>query len=365
MNRGTEGNSVQRGIVTRAIGSPCDRLTRNKRANLPLHEALEPVSPLPDPLATLERTETALIVHNSIRRLPQHQREAITLFYISSYSQKQVGTFLDVPLTTVQKRLHDARKRLKKRMMIMARENFKEERPSKDNRFAALVMQMVTAINSGDTGQVQELINREANLLETTTQPELFWNGEFQPIHLAAGRGQIEVAAQLLDAGADVEAVGGKHWTPLRLALTHGHKEMGEFLIEHGANVDIFAAAYTGDVQRVQELLSQDQALASAEGPEGETPLRWASTVEVARLLLDGGADITGVLGNAEERGHLDSIVEKGYDEVVQFLIEKGAPVDISLAMRMGDAGRVQAFLARRSFFGQCSCRQPQAPAPG
>ncbi len=52
-----------------------------------------------------------------------------------------------------------------------------------------------------------------------------------------------------------------------------------------------------------------------------------------------------GVLSNAVGKSHLSSLVEKGYDEVVQFLIDQGAPVDISLAVRLGDAERLRAFL--------------------
>ncbi len=201
--------------LRRIVYKQCDRLTRNRRTHLPLEEVPEPVSPLPDPLALLECSETAQMVHSAIQGLPQHQREATTLFYISAYSQKEVAAFLDVPLTTVQKRLHDARMRLKERMLIMVENNMKEQRPSKDGRFTALVMQMIKAINSGDTSQVDELITRDKNLLKATTPLELFWHGEFQPIHLAAGRGQIEVAAQLLEAGAEIEAIGGNDWTPL------------------------------------------------------------------------------------------------------------------------------------------------------
>jgi len=331
--------------LRRIVYKQCDRLTRNRRPNLPLEEVPDPVSPLPDPLASLERAETVQMVHSAIQGLPPHQREATALFYISAYSQKEVAAFLDVPLTTVQKRLHDARKRLKRRMLIMIKENIREQRPSRDGHFAALVMQMIEAINSGDAGQVDELVAQDKNLLKATTPLELFWHGEFQPIHLATGRGQIEAAARLLDAGADIEALGGNGWTPLQLALNHGHKEMVDFLIERGADVDIFAAVHRGDAQRVQDLLAQNSALADEKGPEEETPLRWASTVEVARLLLEAGADMEGVLGNAEERGYLQSPVEKGYAEVVRFLIDRGYSVDISLAVRIDDSERVRALL--------------------
>jgi RNA polymerase sigma factor (sigma-70 family) len=331
--------------LRRIVFKQCDRLTRSRRATLPLEEVPEPISSLPDPLASLERSEMAQMVQSAIQELPPHQREATALFYISAYSQKDVAAFLDVPLTTVQKRLHDARKRLKKRMLVMIKDNIRERRPSRDGRFTALVMQMVEAINRGDTGQVEKLVAEDKDLLKATTPLELFWHGEFQPIHLAAGRGQVEVASRLLDAGADIDAAGGNDWTPLRLALNHGHKKMVDFLVERGADVDIFSAAHRGDAQRVQDLLMKNSALADESGPEGETPLRWASTVEVARLLVDAGADMKGVLGNADEKGYLQSPVEKGYDEVVRFLIDRGYTVDISLAVRIDDAERVGSLL--------------------
>lgn len=320
--------------LRRIVYKQCDRLRRNRHSTLPLEEAPEPVSSLPDPLTSLERAERAQMVHQAIQGLPPHQREAVALFYISAYSQKEIALFLDVPLTTVQKRLHDARKLLRKRMLIMVKDDIREQRPSKDSRFATLVMQLVKAVNSGDTGQIDELVTQDQSLLETATRVEQFWEGEFQPLHVAAGRGQVEVAARLLDAGADIEAIGGKGWTPLRLAM--GFKKLTDFLIERGAEVDIFVAAHMGDTQRVQHLLAQNPALANEKGPEDKTPLSWASTVEVARLFIDAGADMEGVLGD---------VADKGYDEVARFLIEKGATVDIVLAVRMGDAERVQAFL--------------------
>ena len=61
----------------------------------------------------------------AIRALPEHQRMATTLFYINGYSQKNIADFLEVPITTVKKRLVDSRTRLKERMIAMVSNELK------------------------------------------------------------------------------------------------------------------------------------------------------------------------------------------------------------------------------------------------
>ena len=49
-----------------------------------------------------------------------------TLFYINGYTQREVADFLEVPLTTVKKRLSDSRQKLKERMMTMVADELKK-----------------------------------------------------------------------------------------------------------------------------------------------------------------------------------------------------------------------------------------------
>ena len=49
----------------------------------------------------------------AVRQLPEHERSAMTLFYIGGYSMDEVATFLEVPVSTVKGRLHSARERLR------------------------------------------------------------------------------------------------------------------------------------------------------------------------------------------------------------------------------------------------------------
>jgi hypothetical protein len=86
------------------------------------------------------------------------------------------------------------------------------------------------------------------------------------PLMLAALKGQVEVAARLIELGADVNKPG---WTPLHYAASGGHPAMIQLLLDQDAYID-------------------------AESPNGSTPLMMAAmygTPSAVKLLLESGAD--------------------------------------------------------------------------
>ena len=77
----------------------------------------------------------------AIRSLPDGQRMATTLFYINGYSYNEVADFLEVPVSTVKKRLYDSRSKLKERVIAMVKDTLKKSAP--DDDFAARVETLV------------------------------------------------------------------------------------------------------------------------------------------------------------------------------------------------------------------------------
>jgi RNA polymerase sigma factor (sigma-70 family) len=107
------------GWFRRIIFKHCDRITREKRLPTVAIDNVDAAAPDGED----EMKETVL---EAIHALPEHERLTTTLFYINGYSQKEIGEFLEVPVTTVKKRLYDARKKLKEGMMDMVKTTLKE-----------------------------------------------------------------------------------------------------------------------------------------------------------------------------------------------------------------------------------------------
>jgi ankyrin repeat protein len=85
-------------------------------------------------------------------------------------------------------------------------------------------------------------------------------------------------------------------------------------------------------------------------GRSAETPLHWAASsddVEVARALIDGGADIEAPGASIAGGAPLDDAVGYGCWQVARLLVERGARVDrLWQAAALGMLSRVQAFLS-------------------
>jgi RNA polymerase sigma factor (sigma-70 family) len=137
------------GWFRRIVLTQCNRMTRGKRLDT---TALQMVGDVfageADPLAAYEAKERRTEVLAAIRELPEHERMVTTLFYIGDYSQNEIATFLEAPLTTVKKRLFSAREKLRERMLEMVRETLQERRPSRNEQFAGTVVLFNEALES-------------------------------------------------------------------------------------------------------------------------------------------------------------------------------------------------------------------------
>lgn len=94
------------------LRSSISRTIRRHDLNIPfveLDEAKDLAEVAPHDLETLEKNQLKGMVRQAIRSLPPKTREACTYFYVDGYSQKEIAEFLDIPVGTIKRRLHDAR----------------------------------------------------------------------------------------------------------------------------------------------------------------------------------------------------------------------------------------------------------------
>ena len=117
------------------------------------------------------------------------------------------------------------------------------------------------------------------------------------PLHIAAERGDIDVAMFLIEMGADVNVTDAKGNTPL-----------------------IFIIHKTGDLKLIKRLLEKG-ATVNTQNHTGETALMyaaWRGHANIVRLLLENRADAT--LKNRQDDTALTLAQSQGHLEIVEML---------------------------------------------
>ena len=95
--------------LRRIVFKHCDRIRRRTRPTMLLDERSIAAPAEGDPAAIAERRADRRCLLDAIRALPAKQGEAIALYYLDGMRQGDMASLLGVPLTTVKKRLHDAK----------------------------------------------------------------------------------------------------------------------------------------------------------------------------------------------------------------------------------------------------------------
>jgi phosphoribosylaminoimidazole-succinocarboxamide synthase len=132
------------GWLRRVVFKHCDRVTRRRRLRVArLDEALDLPETSLGPAELAEQAEARAVVRHAMAELPEPERVVTALRYAGEYTQAEIAGFLGVPVTTVNNRLHAARKRLHRSMMSMVRDQMRDARPSKDSGFVEGVLRLV------------------------------------------------------------------------------------------------------------------------------------------------------------------------------------------------------------------------------
>lgn len=143
-----------------------------------------------------------------------------------------------------------------------------------------------------------------------------------------------EMLDTLLEAGADING-RSRWWAGGFGLLDSADPALAAYAIQRGAVVDAHAAARLGMLDKLRELITADPNLVHARGGDGQTPLHFASTVEVAELLLKYGADI-----DVRDIDHESTPVQwmiRERQEVGRYLVQSGCKTDILMAAALGD----------------------------
>jgi ankyrin repeat protein len=170
---------------------------------------------------------------------------------------------------------------------------------------------------------------------------ELCLGLEWQPIHLAARRGDRGLVELLAEHGADVSAVDrNDNLTPLHLAAFAGSAETVRYLLAHGAKVD--APGFEGSTPLHQALVGSRVDLLrcffdySADIRSGKQrfdtmmlPIQRKNLLQVVRLLLDHGANANARPDLGALSPLLVAVAQKDAD-LVRLLLSRGAKVDLA-----------------------------------
>lgn len=214
------------------------------------------------------------------------------------------------------------------------------------------VQALAAAIKGDNAVLVREVLARHPELKSSINEPSRHYSFDAPTLIAAVHRENREMIDALLDAGANINE-RTRWWAGGFGVLDSASPQLAKYLISRGATLDIHSAARLGMIDRVRELLATDPQLVYARGGDGQLPLHFAATVEIATLLLEHGADIdardidhesTAAQYMASSKYYMDSQATYRHD-VARFLISRGAQTDILMASAVGDLALVEGIL--------------------
>jgi hypothetical protein len=151
----------------------------------------------------------------------------------------------------------------------------------------------------------------------------------------SSGSRWLSIAGSIsLDAGADINA-RSRWWTGGLGLLDSADPGLAAHAIMRGAVVSVHAAARLAMLDKLKELMAGDPQLVRARGGDGQTPLHFASTIEIAQYLVDHGAEI-----DARDVDHESTPAQymlRKRPAIARYLVRRGCHTNILMAASLGD----------------------------
>jgi ankyrin repeat protein len=207
------------------------------------------------------------------------------------------------------------------------------------------------AVCDGDVARVRGVLERYPELRAKIDDPLPDYGFGQHALFAAVQRSDRATIDVLLRAGADIQK-RTEWWAGGFGVLDDCDPSMVEFLTARGAVLDAHSASRLGMMAKLRELVAADPSVVHARGGDGQTPLHFASTVEVAEFLLANGAEI-----DARDVDHESTPAQymlrveqirhypRDRQDVARYLVSRGCRTDILMAAALGDADLVRRHL--------------------
>lgn len=197
--------------------------------------------------------------------------------------------------------------------------------------------QIMEAFRGDHAERLRDLLARHPALKAMVNEPVGPFNSP--AIINIRSRAMLDV---LLDAGADINAKS--RWWAGGFGILHSvDPSLASYAIHNGAVVDAHAAARLGLFDKLKELIAADPSVVHTRGGDGQTPLHFASTIDIAAFLLAHGADI-----DARDLDHDSTpaqwMVAKR-QPIARYLVDRGGKADLLMLAALGGLDQVRAAL--------------------
>jgi ankyrin repeat protein len=204
--------------------------------------------------------------------------------------------------------------------------------------------ELLAAIGTNDAAAVARLLEEHPEIKATINGPlEGFGFGQ-TALMAAAQRGNRDMVDVLLRAGADINQKS--HWWAGSFHVLDGAGRdpwMPSFLIGRGAVPEIHHLVQLGMIDEVRRVLAETPSLLHTRGGDGQLPLHFAPTLEMAQYLVARGADL-----DARDVDHESTAAQymvRDRQPIVRYLLRRGAHGDVLMASALGDVELMAALL--------------------
>ena len=210
--------------------------------------------------------------------------------------------------------------------------------------------QLSAAVRASDARAVARVLESHPELKAHLNRPMHDYGGG-QALIAAVQRTDRKTIDVLLGAGADIN-IRSDWWSGGIGVLDECLPSLAAFLMERGAGLDAHSAARLGLLEKLEEMVTANPSLVNVRGFDGQSPLHFASSVQVAEYLLEHGADIdaTDLQHESTPAQHMLRVIQARHyprdrQDIGRLLVARGCRTDIFMAAALGDLALVRRHL--------------------